>query len=105
MTESEWKVFKKIHKKAIEMFCEISFEEFSEVINNKGEHVHDRYLQLYDLVQNRNKQMRYIFDGLSRNKAPLQLLAMRSEGVADEALLSKLSDEFLQVTDPDRIKW
>lgn len=87
------------------MFCEKSFEEFSEVINNKGEHIHDRYLLLYELVQKRNKKMRYLFDGLSRNKAPLQLMAMRGEGLADEMLLSKLSDEFLQATDPDRLKW
>lgn len=105
MIESDWKVFKKIHKKAIERFCEKTFEELSEVINNKSEHVHDRYLLLYDLVQNKNKQMRYLFDGLSRNDAPLQLMAMRGKGLADEVLLSELSDEFLQATDPARTEW
>jgi hypothetical protein len=71
----------------------------------KKENVHNRYLLLYKLVQNRDKQMRLIFDGHSRSKAALQLIAIRGEGLTDEALLSKLSKEFLETTDPKIIKW
>ena len=105
MKESDWKIFKQIKENAIELFCSQALEEFEEVITNKNEHVHNRYLLLYKLVQNRDKQMQLLFDGHSRSKAPLQLLAIRGEGLADENLLSKLSGEFLESTDPQRHKW
>jgi hypothetical protein len=105
MKESDWKIFKQIKEKAVEQFCHQALEEFEEVINNKTEHVHNRYLMLYKLVQNRDKQMQLLFDDHSRSKAPLQLLAIRGEGLADESLLSKLSEEFLKTTDPQLLGW
>ena len=105
MKESDWKVFKEIKEKAIERFCNISLDEFEEVINNNNQHAHNRYLLLYKLVQNRDKQMQLLFDDHSRSKAQLQLIAIRGEGLADESLLAKLSVEFLQSTDPKRHNW
>jgi hypothetical protein len=105
MKESDWKVFNQIKERATELFCTRALEEFAEVINNENEHVHNRYLLLYKLVQNRDKQMQLIFDGHSRSRAALQLLAIRGEGLAEEELLSKLSKDFLEATDPQRHNW
>ena len=102
MKESDWKVFVELKDKAIEKYCTLALEESQEVISDQKEHVHNRYLLLYRLLQSRNKQMSLLFDGHSRSKAWLQLIAIRSEGLADEALLSQLSDEFRIETDPDR---
>ncbi|WP_203141618.1 hypothetical protein [Marinobacter mangrovi] len=60
MKESDWKTFKVIKEKAIERFCSQALEEFEEVISNTEEHVHNRYLLLYKLVQNRDKEMALI---------------------------------------------
>jgi len=49
--------------------------------------------------------MALLFDGHSRSKASLQLLAIRGEGLADETLLNKLSDDFHHETDPSRVNW
>ncbi len=57
------------------------------------------------IKENRDKQMALIFDGHSRSKAHLQLLAMRGEGLVDEELLSQLSEEFIEQTDPARLNW
>lgn len=104
MKESDWKIFKQIKEKAIERFCEIALNEFAEVIDDDKEHVHNRYLLLYQLVQNRDKEMELLFDGHSRSKAQIQLLFIRREGLCDEQLLKKLSEEFLRDTDPKRIE-
>lgn len=103
--ESDWKVFKKIKENAIALFCDRALEEFDEAINNNEENPHNRYLLLYKLVQNRDKQMQLLFDGHSRSKAILQLIAIRGEGLANEELLNKLSAELLEETDPERLKW
>ena len=105
MNESDWKIFKQIKDKAIEQFCSLCLAEFREVIDDESEHVHSRYLLNYKLVENRNKQMSLLFDGHSRSKAMIQLLIIRREGLADEQLVSELSEAFQQETDPSSIKW
>jgi hypothetical protein len=94
MRESDWKKFKVIKEKSIEQFCAQALDEFQEVISNTDEHVHNRYLLLYKLVRNRNKEMSLIFDYHSRSRAPIQLTAIRANGLADESLLAELSDKF-----------
>jgi len=103
MRESDWKIFKAIKEKAIELFCSRALNEFEEIINDQEAKAHDAYTLLYRKVISRDKQMALLFDGHSRSRATLQLLAIRGENLADENLLSKLSDEFLQATDPKRI--
>ncbi len=105
MKESDWKVFKEIKEKAIEQFCNKALEEFKGVIEERRGKSQEAYTLLYRSVQDKDKRMALIFDGHSRSKAELQLLAIRSEGLADEKLLSNLSNEFLEQTDPKRINW
>lgn len=105
MKESDWKIFKKIKEKAIDLFCSKALAEFEEVINDKSGGSHETYTLLYKLVQNRDKHMALLFDGHSRSQAHLQLLAMRAEGLADKDLLGQLSKEFLEQTDPVRVNW
>jgi hypothetical protein len=83
MKESDWKVFTAIKDKAIEKYCPLALEESQEVISDDKEHVHSRYLDLYKLLQNSNKKMALLFDRHSRSKAWIQLIAIRSTGLAD----------------------
>ncbi len=105
MKESDWKIFTEIKDKAIEKFCEIALDEFREAMDKEGEHIHNRYLLNFKLVQARDKQMSLLFDGHSRSKAWLQLIAIRGEMLADESLVAKLSEEFRDKTDPKKCDW
>jgi len=105
MKESDWKVFTALKEKALEKYCTLALEESQEVISDNNKHAHKKYLFLYELLQNSNKKLALLFDGHSRSKAWIQLIAIRSEGLADEALLSKLSDEMLEKSDPEKHGW
>jgi len=105
MKESDWKLFKEIKEIAIERFCTMALDEFRDVMDDESEHIHNRYLLNFKLVQNKDRQMSLLFGGHSRSKAALQLLAIRGEGLADENLVSKLSEEFREQTDPTRHGW
>jgi len=83
----------------------MALSEFRECIDDDSSHIHNRYLLNYRLVQNRDKKMGLLFDGQSRSKAKIQLLALRGEGLADIDLLSSLSDEFREQTDPKKYGW
>ena len=104
MRESDWKIFKQIKQKAMEEYCEEALKEFSEIINDDKGHVHNRFWLIRRLAQNREKEMSLIFDYDSRSKAPIQLMLIRKEGLANHHLLSKLSDNFLEQTDPQGLK-
>jgi len=72
-------------------------------MDNESEHIHNRYLLHSRIVEITNKKMALLFDGHSRSKAFLQLLAIRGEGLADVELVAQLSEAFQERTDPGRI--
>ncbi|MBU3006007.1 hypothetical protein [Paraglaciecola arctica] len=103
MKESDWKKFKQIKELALEKYCSSVLSECKEVVLNEQQHSHERYLYLYNMLQNRNEHMALMFDGHSRSKAWLQLIALRREGLTDEALVEELSEEFREKTDPTKL--
>jgi hypothetical protein len=105
MKESDWKVFTELKNKAIEKYCTLVLGESQNVILDQKNNVHNRYLLLYKLLQNRDKQMAILFDGHSRSKARIQLMLIRREGLVDEVLLAKLSDKLRNETDPEKHFW
>ena len=105
MKESDWKLFKQIKDKAIDQFCRDALLVFSKITTDEDKSAHERYLQLYGTVDKTNRKMSSLFDDHSRSKASLQLLVIRREGLADDALIQKLSDEFKEHTDPARVGW
>lgn len=105
MTESDWKIFKQIKEKAIERYCQSCLSEFRKIIDDESSHPHERYLRNYGLVLDSDQKMQRLFDGHSRSRAPLQLFAIRSEGLADEALVARLSAAFQERTNPAENRW
>lgn len=103
MKESDWKIFKEIKEIALERYCSSILSESKKVILKEQEHSHERFLYLYTLLQNRNKHLALMFDGQSRSKAWLQLIAIRKEGLVDDATINKLSDDFQDKTDPTKL--
>ena len=102
MKESDWKIFVKIKKMALDKYCSIILEESQALINDEKISSHERYINLFQLIQKRDKTIARIFNGHSRSNAWLQLMGMRQEGIADKALLTQLSEDFQKVTNPNK---
>lgn len=100
--ESDWRVFKAIKEEALDSFCEERLSEYEAIIKDNSQTAHERYLNLFKLSKARDKEMAWLFDGHSRSKAFLQLLAIRSEGLANQDLVERLSEELRSQTDPKR---
>lgn len=100
MKESDWQIFKKIKELALERFCAEALADFEEAIAKDDLSNHERYLYLYKLVENSDKQLSILFDGHSRSKAQLQLALIRSEGLVEDHELGGLSDDLLKSTRP-----
>ena len=105
MKESDWKVFTELKDRAIEKYCTFVLGESQEVFLDQKNHVHNHYLLLYKLLQNRNKQKAILFDGYIRLKAWIQLMLIRREGLIDEVLLAKLPDKLRHEKNPEKLGW
>ena len=100
MTESDWKIFKKIKTQALDLYCKNSLNEIQQVLNNTEKTHHERNGQIYELVLNRDKLLASIFDGHSRSNAWLQLTLMRRHNLINQTLLLKMSEDFQEQTKP-----
>lgn len=79
ISESDWKVFRKIRVAALDRFCQRVLDEVSRLAADTGRSSHHRYLAVFDLVQQRDKELANTFDDARRSTALLQLAQMRSQ--------------------------
>ena len=104
MKESDWKIFKKIKADALEKFCQNAIDEFKSSLSDSTKINYEKYLHHYKLVNNTDKKIALLFDGHSRSKAPMQLMAIRREGLVDIEIVQKLSEEFQELTNPEKFE-
>ena len=103
ISESDWKKFKKIKEAALERFCGTILNDVSEGLVSKDNPTnHGKYLYLYKLIQNYDKQIALLFDDHSRSKAIIQLIMLRREGLVTEAEIQGLSNEFKEQTNSEK---
>ena len=89
MKESEWKKFKKLKEKCLERFCGEVLSEAQGICDHVGKTNHEKYIDLYQLMRNKDKKLGKAFDGLSRNLAHSQLLLMYQMRLVEEAELNE----------------
>jgi len=103
ISESDWKKFKKIKEKALEYFCGTILSDVAEGLESQSNPTnHGKYLYLYRLIENYDKQMALLFNDHSRSKAPIQLMMLRGEGLVQDEDVKGLSTELQEQTKPGK---
>ncbi|USE36432.1 hypothetical protein [Endozoicomonas sp. SCSIO W0465] len=97
--EPDWKVVKKLHPIILQRYCQQVFEDVQALTKDDECDYHDAYQELYDLVHNRNKAMRDLFDGLTRSKATLIVLAWKNHALITDDEFSMLSEDTQALVD------
>lgn len=101
--ESDWKKFKELRKIALDRFCQGVLADTKTISMHGALSAHARYGMLYGLIEDRDKEMARMFDGLARSSALWKLTLMVSRDLLTEAELSTLSESALSlVTDIER---
>ncbi|MES9852767.1 MAG: hypothetical protein ABW170_13185 [Candidatus Thiodiazotropha sp. L084R] len=101
ITESDWKKFKKIKEEALECFCGNILKDVSEgLVCRDNPTSHGKYLYLYKIIVNYDKQLALLFNDHSRSKATIQLMMLRNEGLVNEVDIQGLSNELKEHTKP-----
>ena len=91
--ESDWRCFKEVRVKLLERYCSRILEEVENVAQGSQGSAHDRYLALYKLIKERDRQMANAFDEFRRSTAILQLGIMRRMNLLADDELSLFSEQ------------
>lgn len=95
--ESDWKRFKLLRQIALERFCERVLLDVGRIGTDAGKSQHERYLDVYRLIQDRDEDLGRAFNGLSRSKAVIQIVQIRSLGLLTEEELAGFSEELRSI--------
>lgn len=93
ITESDWKVFRRLHAVALDRYCERLLGEAGGIISDRSKSHHDRYTELYDTIRRRDKEMAAAFDDFRRSTALLQISIIHSLNLWSEEELGHFSDD------------
>ena len=79
--ESDWKVLKQLHPIALDRYCTRVLREIEQVAADSTKTAHQRYLEIFALIGERNKTMSVAFDDIRRSTAFLRLANMNACGL------------------------
>lgn len=91
--ESDWKIFRAIHRPALERFCERILSEVRELVNDTSKGSHERYLLAIRLLKKRDDEIALVFDDFRRSTAIRQLAIMYSRGFLTNEEFARFSLE------------
>src|ERR1700692_4583739 len=90
--ESDWKVLRRLHPLALERFCARVLAEIERVNDDEALGSHRRYLDIFEIVERRDREIGRIFDDLKRSNALRMLAQMRANSLlTDEEYFSLIS--------------
>jgi hypothetical protein len=81
--KSDWKTFRRLHKVALERFCQQVIEEIRQVTSGVTENYHEHYLEVFRLIMGRNEEMARAFDDMRRSRAFILLANIKEKAAAD----------------------
>ena len=94
MPESDWKRLREFYKSALERFCQITLSEISELNTGIPLSYHQRYLEVYKLIDSKDKELGDIFnDNLRRSRAVELALMLRRESLMTDAEFEQFSGQ------------
>ena len=91
--EPDWKVLRRVHPLALERLCERVLAEVDRVSRDGTKGHHERYLQIFRIIQQRDREIARLFDNPRRSDALTMLAQIRSQGLLTEDEFSSLSPE------------
>ena len=97
IAESDWKTFKRVRILALERFSQRVLDDCGRIHGDESVTAYERYLELYRLFQDRDREMARTFNDLRRSTASLCLMLMWRQGLVADEDMSEFSPEVQQL--------
>ncbi len=91
--ESDWKLFRKRRSVALERFCRQVLDEVRQISEASDRSSHERYLEVWELLRDRDRKLDASFSDPSRSTFLTQLIAIRAAGLLTDEEFLGFSDE------------
>ena len=91
--EADWKLLRRLHRVALERFCRRAIEEISAATSERDDDYHGCFLEVFALVNERNRGLARTFDDLRRSNATLLLASIMEERLLSEEEFSQFGPE------------
>jgi hypothetical protein len=93
ISESDWKLFRKLQLLALDRFCQRVLAEVSRLAVETGKSSHERYLAVFKLLQQRDEELADAFNNPRRSAILVQLARIQfHELLTDEEFAGFSSD-------------
>jgi hypothetical protein len=99
ISEPDWKIFKELHKVALECLCEKILAETRTQIERPNKSAHEKYLCLFKLIQGCDDDIARGFNDFRRSTAVQQIGIIHSMGLLTGAELRRFSPETLEIVE------
>jgi len=91
--ESDWKLLKEIAPMALERFCCRILAGINHLASDSTQSCHQRYLAVFALIRDRDREIAEAFNDLRRSTALLQLATIHSHGLLSNDEFARFSAE------------
>jgi hypothetical protein len=93
ISEPDWKLFRRLQPIALDRFCQRVLAEIDRISSDTDKTHHERYLDIYQCIKQRDKELAQAFDDLRRSTAIYQLAHIQSHGLLTPEEMSNFSVE------------
>ncbi len=91
--EADWREFRKLREVALEKLSGQILDDVVRVCTDHSGSAHDRYLEVWRILRNRDRDMAGAFDSLSRSRMIQHLAAMIALGLLEVGDLEHMSHD------------
>ncbi len=89
--ESDWKVFRELRELALDRFCKRVLDELEPLRVNASRSHHERYLDVFHLLQGRDQELAHAFNDPRRSRMIVQLAAIHAHGLLEPDELARFT--------------
>lgn len=99
VAEADWKTLRALHPIALDRYCARVLDECAALIRDESGSHHERYLQLYKLIEKRDRTIDDAFSDMRRSQAIDRLVHIMALGVLTDEELGRFSSEFREAAE------
>lgn len=97
ISERDWKTWRKLRELALERFCKQTLDSITQIGNDANQSSHARYLQIYELISQRDKLLARSFDPHTRSYALGHIMSMQVQKLLTAGELASFSEEIQEI--------
>jgi hypothetical protein len=91
--ESDWKKIRDLKPVLLDRLCQRILQEVAVQATEPSKTSHERYLAVYRLIHDRDRDIAEIFNGLSRSNAMMCILNAHRHGLMTDDELGRFSED------------